>query len=447
MYSSHSAARVGSFRRGFLALCALLLPTALVIGVGNAGAADVTSAGPLIKITTTPDLNCAVNYLGDAEGSWYDDLACGTFVTDGTHVYGPADVPAGSSTEDIAWTPVSQTGPTGTGTAGDPFKLVTKVTGGPFTVVQTDTYIEGQEAYKTDVNVSSSSAVNAIVYRAGDCYLQDDDDGRGRLTAGIAPTCLASATATAPNRIEQFYPLTPGSRYMVSGYSTVWQTIADKLPFPNTVRSGDAGEFDNGLGLSWGVTLAAGASATFSHLTVFSPTGVQPLTVSKTASVSRVEPGGVVDYTITITNSGTASAPLSSITDALPEGFTYVAGSTTGATTDDPMISGQDLSWDGSFNVPAASGGAPGTVSLTFSTTASNVPGVYTNSASAVASQGAIVIGADNVAPVEVTGEQPTTTPPATVPPTTVPPTTPGTIPVTPAQPARPIVQQPTYTG
>ena len=41
---------------------------------------------------------------------------------------------------------------------------------------------------------------------------------------------------------------------------------------PNTVQATTA--LDNGAGLSWQFNLAAGRSATYQHLTVFSPTGV-----------------------------------------------------------------------------------------------------------------------------------------------------------------------------
>src|SRR5262249_2099074 len=43
-------------------------------------------------------------------------------------------------------------------------------------------------------------------------------------------------------------------------------------PFPNTCQC--AARVDNGAGLSWGFALAPGASATYSHFTTFSPTGL-----------------------------------------------------------------------------------------------------------------------------------------------------------------------------
>jgi len=493
-------------RRSLLVLATLALmcaSVALVHASPDASAVDITSAGPLTKVTTTPDLNCAVNHVGDSHGEFYGETACGTFVTDGTNLYGPADVPAGggatSAAGYTAWTPVSQSGPTGSGTSADPYTIVTTVSGGPFTVVQTDTYVIGQESYTTSVRVTSSSAVDAIVYRAGDCYLQGSDDGLGLLGPGNAPTCKAEPGSVDPDRIEQWYPLTPGSNYMVDDYSTVWSAIGAKQPLPDTVETGEDDPYDNGAGLSWSTTLAAGASATFAHLTLFSPIGLLPVTVTKSVTPSAVTAGGTVSYTITLSNPSTVPVPISSVTDHLPDGFAYVTGSTTGLTTGDPSIAGQDLTWSGSFSIPAGSVATPGTATLTFSATASSVPGTYTNSASAVGSQGATVIPATDVAPVTVRGttssttttsttststtstsSPPTTGPPVTQPTTststtssstttttetpptvTLPPTTaaPTTRPLAPtttaavnvgshtATPARPVTVTPSYTG
>ena len=76
---------------------------------------------------------------------------------------------------------------------------------------------------------------------------------------------------------------------------------------------------------------------------------------SKTAD-SPTSPAGTQNgYTITIKNPNANAVTVSSITDTLPAGFAYVAGSTTGATTNDPAIAGQMLTWSGSFSVPAGS--------------------------------------------------------------------------------------------
>src|SRR5262249_52523111 len=152
---------------------------------------------------------------GDSAGEWFGNTACGTLVILGTTLYGPASIPAGGGATSSAgytpYTPVSQTGPTGTGTSANPFKIVTVVGLGTsgVQITQTDTYVIGQETYRTDVVLQKATggAVSGIVYRAGDCFLQNSDFGLGAVN-GSAITCKALPTSTDPNRIEQLFPLT-----------------------------------------------------------------------------------------------------------------------------------------------------------------------------------------------------------------------------------------------
>jgi len=53
-----------------------------------------------------------------------------------------------------------------------------------------------------------------------------------------------------------------------------------------------------------------------------------------------------VKYTLGVTNTGNQTLSGLEVIDALPGGFTYVAGSTTGATTFDPTISDGKLTWN-----------------------------------------------------------------------------------------------------
>jgi uncharacterized repeat protein (TIGR01451 family) len=113
--------------------------------------------------------------------------------------------------------------------------------------------------------------------------------------------------------------------------------------------------------------------------------GATALSTSKTADSATSAPGAANGYTITVSNPTATAVTLNSISDALPAGFTYVAGSTTGATTANPAISGQTLTWAGPFTVPAA-----GSVSLHFNVVVATAPGEYLNNASADA--GAIAV-------------------------------------------------------
>ena len=84
-------------------------------------------------------------------------------------------------------------------------------------------------------------------------------------------------------------------------------------------------------------------------------------------------------YTITVTNGAETTKGINQVLDELPAGFSYVAGTTTGLTTDDPSISGQELEWDlASMGIDLA---PDDSVVLSFDAQASVSEGVYCNEA------------------------------------------------------------------
>ncbi len=376
----------------------------MLVSAGPAFAdSSITSAGPLTQIGTSSDLNCSVNHVGDTAGEWFGDTACGTFVAVGGTLYGPADIPAGGAASPrTGWTAVSQN-TSGTGTAASPATITTVVNGGSVVqVTQVDSYVFGQESYLTSVTVknTSGSPETLVLYRAGDCFLANSDFGFGRtdtVGAGKAPTCIESNGAgTGPGtRIEQLLPLTAGSNFVEDGYSTVWADVGSQQPLPNTCTP-CATAVDNGIGLSWSMTLAAGASQTFSHLSTFSPTGQVPIVASKAADASGATSGAQDGYTVTFHNGGAGAATLDSVTDTLPAGFTYVAGSTTGAITANPTGSTGQVVWTGPFTVAAG-----GDLTFHFNVTVATTAGHYTNDITA-ASAASSVVPATATAPIDV---------------------------------------------
>jgi uncharacterized repeat protein (TIGR01451 family) len=377
------------FRIG-IALSVLAAFALLALAVpGVARAATISSGGPLTEITITGQLNCDVRHAGDTAPEFFAGTACGTFLAVGGTLFGPALIPAGGpATPRTAFTPVSQSAALGSGTSLDPYRIVTVVDLGTsnLRITETDSYVVGEETYRTDVEIANSGAAGQtfLLYRAGDCYLQNSDFGFGAVeSASGAVACRAGVDDGAGNivqgtRIEQWFPLSAGSSYMEAYYSDVWARIGSQQPFPNTCECSVS--IDNGAGLSWAGTVAAGGTVTFSHLTVFSPLGRVPLSTAKTADQATAQPGSADGYTITVANPNTSTVTLDSITDALPAGFTYIAGSTTGATSADPLVSGQTLTWTGPFAVPAG-----GSVSLHFGVTVSSTSGDYLNEATATA--------------------------------------------------------------
>jgi uncharacterized repeat protein (TIGR01451 family) len=396
-----------------LTLGLLLVALACAAFASPALAGNITNAsGPLTRINISTDLNCQVYHTGDQAGEFYptdDPGDCATLITSGGTLYGPSGIAAGAAANPrTPYTQVSQSATTGTGTAANPYKIVTIVNAGTsgLRLEETDSYVAGDEAYRTDVKiVNTTNAVKTgILYRAGDCFLQDSDEGFGRVD-GSAISCVgddASQAGDQPgSRIEQFLPITGGSAYYEAGFSQVWAKIGTQAAFPNTCRCTEF--IDNGAGLSWAYSVAPNSSTTISNYITFSPLGRQPLQTSKTANSSTATAGGNDGYAITISNPNTVAATLNSITDTLPAGFSYQAGTTQepGGGTDNPSISGQQLTFNGPYSVPAG-----GSVTLRFGVTVSTTPGTYNNNAGGDSSD-FTVIPTGPTAPVTVSNTGP----------------------------------------
>jgi uncharacterized repeat protein (TIGR01451 family) len=371
---------------------------------------QITSAGPLDNIFLGVDIAAQIGHTGDSTYEVYPSGTTpadyGTFVVVADALYAPdmtghGGTASGNIGPFTAFTPISQSGISGSGTNGAPFTVTTVVGVGAtgLTITQVDSYIVGQESYRTDVTVANAGAapVAAVLYRAMDCYLGGSDSGYGMLN-GTAVGCSANPNNVPAGRIEQIVPLTAGNNYYQSSYSAVWAAIGTHQPFPNTCDCNTPQ--DNGAGISWNITVPAGGSVTYSNVTVFSPTGAQALFVTKTADASNVDPGASDGYTVTVNNPG-ADATINSITDTLPAGFTYTAGSSTGATTADPTIAGQVLTWPGPFAIAAG-----GSLTLHFGVTVSSTSGTYTNEVSADAGAAGIA-DSGPTAPVTIGGIAP----------------------------------------
>jgi len=370
----------------------------------------ITSSGPLDNIFLGVDIAAQISHTGDASFEVFPPDTTpgdyGTFLIVADALYAPdMEGHGGSASGNIGpytpFTSMSQSPIGGTGTSASPFTVTTVVGVGTtgLTITQVDSYVIGQESYRTDMTIANSTAapISAILYRAMDCYLGGSDSGYGMLN-GTAVGCSANPNNTPAGRIEQLVPLTAGNNYYQSSYGAVWAAIGTHQPFPDTCDC--AIQQDNGAGISWNITVPAGGSVTRSNVTVFSPTGAQALFVTKTADVANVAAGASDGYTITVNNPG-ADATLNSISDTLPSGFTYTAGSSTGVTTADPSNAAGVLTWAGPFAVPAG-----GSVTLHFGVSVSTVDGTYTNQASADAGA-AGVASTGATAPIQVGGGGP----------------------------------------
>lgn len=140
-----------------------------------------------------------------------------------------------------------------------------------------------------------AAPVDGVVYRAGDCYLQESDRGFGFVdVAARAVGCSINANNTPAGRIEQWYPITAGNQFMEGSYSEVWGHVATHTPFPNTTRASES--LDNGAGISWIFGVPPAAAATYAHYTTFSPRGVGgPPQPPATAPALAFGPNGLLD--------------------------------------------------------------------------------------------------------------------------------------------------------
>jgi hypothetical protein len=229
------------------------------------GPVDIASAGPLQHIFLSTSLGCQVQYAGDPQYSFFSPSSnlgsCTTGLITGTQRLFPI--------------PVSQSAITGNGTRATPFRVVTSAdfsSTPPLRVIQTDSYVTGDDYYRSFVTVRNTgrSAQSLVLFRGADCYLQGSDSGYGFFDpATNAIYCSANPNNSPAARIEGFAPLSAGASWFEGHYSAATSPAG---PYPSTCEC-DVSQ-DNGIGLSWNVTVPAGGSVTRSFATTFSPAGI-----------------------------------------------------------------------------------------------------------------------------------------------------------------------------
>ena len=224
----------------------------------------ITSQGPLTSIAIGSDLSCQVDHKGNgAGGEFYEgaspldpNTSCGTLLAVG-------DTTFGRFYEDF--TPVSQSAVVGRGTERRPFKVTTVVDVGDtgLRIIQTDSYVVGNNFYTTKITVKNrgTSRQDVILYHYGDCYLNlTDDNTRGNVVQsglGDAPAC----ESTDPNAPEQIslLPRSSGYTYQAGALSATFAAFDDQVPYENTCDE-CPNEADSGVGLSWELSIGPGAS-------------------------------------------------------------------------------------------------------------------------------------------------------------------------------------------
>ena len=239
-----------------------------------------TPAGPLTHVVAGADLSCQAQHTGDGVFDFAPAGAplgdCGTLAAVDGRLYAPSfgAHEGGTGTSSLG----SYTAFEARGQAREGDTAVSTAAGLPgsgLEIVQRDSYLPGQDAWRTDVTVhNTGTATKSIVlYRAGDCHLQGAGTGYGFAGSPDGSAGCSAQPGNSPlDRVQQWVPISPGAAWMQGTAAAVWSQIGTKAGFGNECRA-CTDETDNAAGLSWTLDVAPGATETRSHWTVVSPTG------------------------------------------------------------------------------------------------------------------------------------------------------------------------------
>ena len=263
----------------------------------------VTIAGSPLNIVVGSDTSLQVtNSNVPGTGQFYPpDCAAGETADSGTFagilgvVYGPdfPNHPCGSASATYtAWTPVSMTAVTGTGTASDPFTVVIVNNAGATGVVLTETltYVNGDS--KATISLSfvqpppptgpAAPAATVDAFVGSDLYLANNDRGFSIGAASGAGGHGADTNCTQLQYTITWLGTTPASSWTAQGYSSVWgELLAGHLD--NTV---DPTCIDNGAALEWtglnvtGTPVVIGTGVSFTGQAVVVSAAVPALSVT-----------------------------------------------------------------------------------------------------------------------------------------------------------------------
>ena len=198
-----------------------------------------------------------------------------------------------------------------------------------FQVTQVTRYRPGDEYFVVENTVlnQSASPFTADMFAAGDLYLADSDYGFGF----EHPSSGAVGGSDVNGIYHIFIQGKPGNPVPVlfqeGHYDTIWQAIGTPgQHFANTIRTD---YIDNGAGLEWpNVTLEPGASVKIAYCWAFG--ALSDLSVSVVASPGSVNMGGQLTYQAVVTNIGALTVTSVALTDALPNGVSFLSASSSG---------------------------------------------------------------------------------------------------------------------
>jgi hypothetical protein len=293
---------------------------ALMAMASSASATSIVpDSGPLAQIITNPGLDCQLLRgdtpefdTGDTE-EVPENYCATTVYTDASDLsYGAPDY------TDRFFFQVSQDSTAqGSGTQANPYTITTvvqalpdrEVTSAPalaaepqsdslLTITQVDSYVNGDDFYRTDVTVHNdlNQSQNVSLYHSADCRLENDDLGLADQDSNSGPVFCTpdvstetdlrtAATSIDDPAIEGFIPVGTDSHFKEAaageGDGPLFDEPQTGAQYGDTcpdcgATPGDDPAVDNGVGLSWGFNLPGGGSERRCFYTVDSWDGNEP---------------------------------------------------------------------------------------------------------------------------------------------------------------------------
>ena len=192
----------------------------------------VTITGSPLRIAVGSDSSIQVYYngLGQVYGFQDGSADSGVWLRVGSDLYGPDACFSGRWTTNMytvrPWTAVSHSGPTGSGTAGDPWVITTVLDAGStgVRVTQRASYVNGQAYFRLEWAVTNTSGSSQTVnlYHAADSYFANDDYGRGYYDP--ASGAVGGYIPSGPWYML-FVPAAPATAHQEGWYFDIWEGI------------------------------------------------------------------------------------------------------------------------------------------------------------------------------------------------------------------------------
>lgn len=219
--------------------------------------------GPLQHVYVGMDSSFNVRHVADTDYQFYPQAQAvadtGTFLAYGTNLYAPDFANHGTTAATatvgtyLAWYQAGQSNVVTTDGGMARVTTILETASATVRVYQTDTYVSGQDSWRTDMIVENNGTADAslVLYRAGDAYLHASNNGYGTANAQYSAPGVATGAGTVAGTSLWFYPVAAGN-YIEAAATSLWAALGSKTALPDTVNTAS---HDAALGVSWSMTL------------------------------------------------------------------------------------------------------------------------------------------------------------------------------------------------